>query len=461
MLLEKNQIDRYPEFTLAPQISRISQKKIYKSSAAVYSKEIRGTSSLLYYLAAAGVGQLHCHMDNSSGWDKLKDNLIDLNSEGSVLLHTEENADSSASHSTSRIISGNFNYVKEALNDIIKSVSHKEYVPTIVSIYNGWYGAVQTFTEYSALMAFSAAINDFPDFSAVGSSGFNDDLSACFSNLLAVIEHIKVALSVGKPLSDPLYFNLSTMDFDFVSTPTDLLYKLLGSRISVKNGRDISDSKVLIIGCGSLGSSAAFSLASAGVGKLGLVDFDIVGQNDLNHQIMHTSSRIGMPKVQSAGEFLKSIYPNIQLELYETKVNKFNIHDIISSYDVVIGGLDNVTGRYILNDACYKSKKPLIEAGTLDISGFATTIIPESGHCYRCIFPETEDSSLLPSYSEACILSLVSGFLGIIQAAEATKLLTGIGKPLKNRLLLFDVLDTDIYVSEHRKNFYCELCGSA
>jgi molybdopterin/thiamine biosynthesis adenylyltransferase len=166
-----------------------------------------------------------------------------------------------------------------------------------------------------------------------------------------------------------------------------------------------------------------------------------------------------MPKVQSAEIFLRKINPNIRLETYNTRISRGNVKDIIGPYDIIIGGLDNLPARYILNDACYAAKKPLLEAGAMSISGLATTIIPDLGHCYRCIFPEPNSSDPVPSCSETGVLGPVPGVMGIIQAAEAIKLISGIGESLKNKILLFDIFDTDIYVAAVGKNSNCELCG--
>jgi molybdopterin/thiamine biosynthesis adenylyltransferase len=193
---------------------------------------------------------------------------------------------------------------------------------------------------------------------------------------------------------------------------------------------------------------------------LGLLDPDIVDLSNLNRQIMHSFSRIGMSKVQSAEVFLKAINPDIRLDIYNSKIEKESIQSIISSYDIILGCLDDQLDRYILNDACRAAEKPLLEAGALDISGLATLIIPDEEHCQNCTFPESNYGDSLLSASESGVLGPVSGLMGVIQAAETVKHLTDIGSTLKNKILLFDVFDTDIYIVAKERTWHCEFCSN-
>jgi molybdopterin/thiamine biosynthesis adenylyltransferase len=461
LILSKDQINRYMRHIAMPQISGQGQRKILGSSVVLYSEDCNKAALALYYLAAAGVGQIHCRFDDTSGWEKLCDSLWDLNSDVKTQLLTEGVLENSEGQSMTSIIAGHPDFIKKTLKGIIESGSGKNPMPLVVSMHNGWNGLVQTITDQIDLEEFISVMTSYENCTnRVDNYDCSDNLSAYFSSLLAVIEHLKLALSLGKPLTKALYYDLSTVEFDFTSSSADLLHRLLSTNAIENDFTPLADSRVLIIGCGGLGSPAAFALAASGIGSLGLVDFDAVELSNLNRQIMHSTSRIGMSKVQSAEIFLKQINPDVKLETYNTRIRKGNVGDIISSYDIIIGGLDNLPARYILNDACYAAKKPMIEAGALDISGLATTIIPEAGHCYRCIFPETDDNNTLPSCSETGVLGPVPGIMGIIQAAEAIKLLTGAGKSLKNRILLFDVFETDIYVASHEKNKSCTLCSN-
>ncbi len=460
MILTADQINRYMRHIAMPEISGQGQKKILNSSVVIYSEDYNKVSLALYYLAASGVGQIYCRFNDATGWEELSGRLSDLNSDVKIQLLTDDALESSEERSSTSIISGSPDFVIKILKDIIKPNHDKNPMPIIVSMYSGWNGILRTISNRIDLEEFISEMTEYEDHSST-EDNFNcpDSLSAYFSGLMAVIEHLKLTLSLGKTLSKALYYDLSTVEFDFTSSLTDMLDKLLCPRAAEKGFNVLGDTRVLIIGCGGLGSPAAFALASLGVGTIGLVDFDAVEISNLNRQIMHSASRIGMQKVQSAEIFLKQINPNVRLETYNTRISKGNVRDIISSYDIIIGGLDNLPSRYILNDACYDAKKPMIEAGALDISGLVTTIIPDVGHCYRCIFPESDDNNTLPSCSETGVLGPVPGLMGIVQAAEAVKLLTGTGESLKGRILLFDVFETDIYVAAHEKNKYCDLCS--
>lgn len=459
MLLSKDQINRYMRHIAMPEVSGPGQKKILDSSVVFFSENPAEASLALYYIAASGVGNLYCRFSDAAGWEMLAQNLTDLNSDVNISLLDEGGPKTSEGQALTVIIAGNSGFVKSSLQDIIQAHNAEYNVPIIVALHRGWKGIIRILDSYAAVEEFMAGLN----IAAVGSSyvsGFPDKLSGYFSCLIAVIEHLKLALSRGKPLTDGLHFDLSTMEFDFPCCPADAFIKLMYPGAAENNSKALADSRVLIIGCGGLGSPAAFALAASGIGSLGLVDFDTVEISNLNRQIMHSTSRIGMSKVKSAEAFLSRINPETRLELHNVRISKGNVRDIISSYDIVIGGLDNLPSRYILNDACYADRKPLIEAGALDISGLATTIIPGEGHCYRCIFPETSENDALPSCSETGVLGPVPGVMGIIQAAEVVKLLTGVGDTLKDRILLFDVFDTDIFVAAHGKNKYCDLCGN-
>ena len=460
MILTADQINRYMRHIAMPEISGQGQKKILSSSVLLYSEDYNKVSLALYYLAASGVGQIHCRFSDATGWEELSGRLSDLNSDVKIRLLTDEALEYSEEQSSTSIISGSPDFVRKTLKDIIKPNYDKNPMPLIVSMHSGWNGILRTISSRIELDEFISDMTEYEDRSSnVNNENCSDNLSAYFSSLMAVIEHLKLTLSLGKTLSKALYYDLSTVEFDFTSSLADMLHKLFCPRAGEESCNVLADARVLIIGCGGLGSPAAFALASLGVGTIGLVDFDTVELSNLNRQIMHSTSRIGMQKVLSAEIFLRQINPNVRLETYNTRISKGNVRDIISSYDIIVGGLDNLPSRYILNDACYAAKKPMIEAGALDISGLVTTIIPDVGHCYRCIFPETDDNNTLPSCSETGVLGPVPGIMGIVQAAEAVKLLTGTGESLKGRILLFDVFETDIYVAAHEKNKYCDLCS--
>jgi len=179
----------------------------------------------------------------------------------------------------------------------------------------------------------------------------------------------------------------------------------------------------------------------------------------LNRQILHTTSKLGMLKVESAKQTLKTINQNIKVDLYPSSFSRENAAEIIKNYDIIIDGLDNLPTRYLLNDACFFEKKSLIEAGALAFYGQVTTIVPGDGPCYRCIFPESTVPFSAPSCSETGVLGPIPGLMGLLQAVEVIKMIIGADSSLKGRLLMYDALETELNIVEYQRNNDCELCG--
>ncbi len=223
--------------------------------------------------------------------------------------------------------------------------------------------------------------------------------------------------------------------------------------------KKLLDAKVLIVGCGGLGSPCAYYLAAAGVGHIGLVDSDKVELNNLQRQIIHFTADVGKPKVKSAEEKLRSLNPELQITTYELRLTSKNILDIIKEYDIVVDGSDNFPTRYLVNDACVLSNKPFIHAGILRFEGQATTIIPYKGPCYRCIFPEPPPPGLVPSCQEAGILGVVAGILGLVQATEVIKFILNKGELLVGKLLIFNALEMTFRKLNIHRNRNCSVCG--
>lgn len=217
--------------------------------------------------------------------------------------------------------------------------------------------------------------------------------------------------------------------------------------------------KILVVGTGGLGSPASFYLAAAGVGTLGLVDDDLIDLSNLQRQILHTTKGVGTPKTQSALERLNALNPDVQIVTYQTRIQEDNVMDIIGGYDLVICAVDNFPTRFLLNDACVLLKKPMVEAGVLRFDGIVTTIIPHQGHCYRCIFQDAPPPGTVPTGAETGIIGAVAGVLGVLQATEAIKVITGIGSVLKNRLLIYDAMETRFREIDVEKNPKCPACG--
>jgi adenylyltransferase/sulfurtransferase len=222
--------------------------------------------------------------------------------------------------------------------------------------------------------------------------------------------------------------------------------------------RKLLEAKVLIVGAGGLGSPVALYLTLAGVGTIGIVDFDDVDVSNLQRQILHTDSDIGRPKVQSAKDTLEAYNKDVNVILHEVPLMSDNAMEIMSQYDVIINGVDNFATRYLVNDAAYLSGKPLVDGSILLFDGQATVFIPGKG-CYRCLFPEPPPPGEVPSCAEAGVLGVLPGMVGTIQATEAIKIIIGIGQSLSGKLLLIDAMDMDFRTVKIRRDPNCPLCG--
>ncbi len=222
--------------------------------------------------------------------------------------------------------------------------------------------------------------------------------------------------------------------------------------------RKLLDAKVLIIGAGGLGSPIAIYLTLAGVGTIGIVDFDDVDVTNLQRQILHFNDDIGKPKAQSAVETLKAYNPDTVVITHEEPITSVNAMGIIKDYDIVINGADNFPARYLVNDAAYLSNKPLVDGSILLFDGQTTVFLPGKG-CYRCLFPTPPPPGEVPSCAEAGVLGMLPGLVGTIQATETVKLILDIGESLSGRLLLIDALDMEFRTVKIRRNPECPLCG--
>ncbi|MEO6222132.1 MAG: molybdopterin-synthase adenylyltransferase MoeB [Vicinamibacterales bacterium] len=219
------------------------------------------------------------------------------------------------------------------------------------------------------------------------------------------------------------------------------------------------DARVLIVGLGGLGSPASMYLAAAGVGTLGLVDFDVVDETNLHRQIIHGTSDIGRSKMASASETLGAINPGVRLEPHEEPFGVSNARALVDAYDIVVDGTDNFPTRYLVNDACVMSGTPNVYGSVFRFEGQAAVFAAPGGPCYRCLHPEPPPAGLIPNCAEAGVLGVLPGIIGTIQATEAIKLITGIGEPLVGRLLLYDasrMMFRDIRLSRDPE---CPVCG--
>jgi sulfur-carrier protein adenylyltransferase/sulfurtransferase len=220
-------------------------------------------------------------------------------------------------------------------------------------------------------------------------------------------------------------------------------------------------SRVLLIGAGGLGSPASLYLAAAGVGTIGIVDFDVVDASNLQRQVVHNTERIGEKKVESARKTLTALNPDVTVVPHEEMLVAGNVEPIIAGYDVILDGTDTFETRYILNDAAVAAGIPVVHASVFRFEGQLTTFIPYEGPCYRCLYPTPPPPELAPGCSVAGVLGVVPGIMGLLQANEVLKLLIGIGEPLAGRLLLFDALETEFSELRLRRDPNCPVCSDA
>ncbi|HEX6991193.1 MAG TPA: molybdopterin-synthase adenylyltransferase MoeB [Gemmatimonadales bacterium] len=221
----------------------------------------------------------------------------------------------------------------------------------------------------------------------------------------------------------------------------------------------LKQGRVLVVGAGGLGSPALLYLASAGVGTVGVVDFDNVERSNLHRQVLHGEGSLGQPKIRSAAERLRDLNPDIVVRTHDTRLTSDNALGIISEYDVVVDGSDNFPTRYLVNDGCVLAGRPLVYAAIFRFEGQATLFAEPDGPCYRCLYPEPPPPGLVPTCAEAGVLGVLPGVLGSIQALEAIKRVAGIGESLKGRLLVFDALRLRFRELLIEKDPDCPMCG--
>ena len=230
-------------------------------------------------------------------------------------------------------------------------------------------------------------------------------------------------------------------------------------QVGLEGQEKLKQAKVLCIGTGGLGSPIALYLSAAGVGTLGLVDFDVVDDSNLQRQIAHSTADIGRPKVESARDKLVGINPHLKVNLHGDGIRRDNVRQLVSQYDMVVDGTDNFPTRYLVNDACVLEGKPLIYASIFQFEGQATVFNHAEGPCYRCLYPEPPPPGLVPSCAEGGVLGVLPGVIGVIQATEAIKIILGQGSTLSGRLLLYDAMDMKFREVRLRRDPDCPACG--
>ena len=234
---------------------------------------------------------------------------------------------------------------------------------------------------------------------------------------------------------------------------------LIMPEVGMDGQKKLKAASVLLIGAGGLGSPLGLYLAAAGVGRIGIVDFDVVDYSNLQRQVLHSTKDVGRPKLASAKERLEGINPFVKIETYEMHLSSENALGLFSGYDIIVDGTDNFPTRYLVNDACVITGKPNVYGSIFRFEGQVSVFATNDGPCYRCLYPEPPPPGLVPSCAEGGVLGILPGIIGTIQANETVKLIIGKGEPLVGRLLLFDALKTKFRELKLRKNPDCPVCG--
>jgi adenylyltransferase/sulfurtransferase len=235
---------------------------------------------------------------------------------------------------------------------------------------------------------------------------------------------------------------------------------LMIPNVGLAGQEKLKNASVLIVGLGGLGSPISLYLAAAGIGRLGLVDFDVVEESNLQRQVVHGTSRLGVPKVESARDRLLDVNPYINVEIYKDYFSAENANQIADGYDILVDGCDNFNTRYLINDYCVLNNKPYVYGSIFQFEGQVSVFDAKNGPCYRCIFPTPPPPGLIPTCGEGGVFGVLPGTIGTIQATEVIKLVLGIGESAKGKLYLYDALDLSLQDIQLKKNPSCPICGN-
>jgi adenylyltransferase/sulfurtransferase len=235
---------------------------------------------------------------------------------------------------------------------------------------------------------------------------------------------------------------------------------LILPEVGMDGQRKLKQSSVLCIGAGGLGSPAAMYLAAAGIGRIGIVDFDVVDYSNLQRQLLHGTPDVGRSKLASAKDKIQALNPHVQVDTYEVALSSENALELFAPYDVILDGTDNFPTRYLVNDACVLSGKPNAYGSIFRFEGQASVFATKDGPCYRCLYPEPPPPGLVPSCAEGGVIGVLPGIIGVIQATEAIKVMIGIGEPLIGRFLIYDALNMKFRELRLRKDPECPVCGT-
>jgi adenylyltransferase/sulfurtransferase len=234
---------------------------------------------------------------------------------------------------------------------------------------------------------------------------------------------------------------------------------LIMPEVGMEGQLKLKNASILLVGTGGLGAPLGMYLAAAGIGRIGLVDYDVVDFTNLHRQVIHGTKDVGKKKLDSAAETIADINPNVQIDRYDVLLTSQNAMEICAPYDLIIDGTDNFPTRYLVNDVCVLQKKPNVYGSIFRFEGQATVFATDGGPCYRCLYPEPPPPGLVPSCAEGGVLGILPGIIGLIQATEAVKLILGVGEPLIGRLVLYDALAMKFRELKLRRNPECPACG--
>ncbi len=445
--LTPDQIQRYMRQIIMPEISGKGQQILLQTHIAVWMPSVSWGEMLLAYLAAVGFGHITCVLDEVESGKAILDHVQDLNPELQWLVQESSEADSDLliSSSNAALVLGPPNWVGSCHQKLSEQIgSQPPDFPLLSVAIRPWAGVLTSSISQPMVQHH----RDQGEKDPVGTI-----LSASFAGTMSVIQLVKARLGIGQSPKKPFQYNLMDMTFE----ETTEFNKYCSLRPDYQR---LSRSSVLLIGSGGLGSPSAFVLAKAGIGTLGLVDYDEVDLSNLNRQILHTTSRIGMPKVVSGAKTLQMLNPQITVNTYQEQLTEDNADMLLEKYDLLLDGLDNMPARYVANKAAAAASKPFVHAGVLSFYGQASTIVPGQGHCLECVFPQSEGEGNFPTCEEMGVLGAAPGLMGVIQAAETIKQLTGLPPSLQHRFLMVDTLETEFTLVDLSDREDCPVCST-
>lgn len=460
--LSPQQVQRYLRQIIMPQISGKGQEILLKTHVMVHMPSLQWGEMMLAYLAVVGVGQITCVLNNLKNGSDIIRHVMDLNPETQLKVMSANDPWTPDDHQAPNafIVIGPKDFVALHMQRSENFVSLDGMPPIFVWV-KPWKGTLWAGGHIQESEDEGAVIQDFSDEALT----VGQVLSASFGGTLAVIELVKMRLGIGRKLETPFTYDLMNMTFgeevgdeEMESLAVDT-YNDLEHLNNDELHQLLAQGKVLVIGTGGLGSPAAFALAKAGIGTLGLVDHDHVDLSNLNRQILHTTSRIGVSKVESGAKTLRMINPKMTVNIYQERMTEANVDRLLMDYDLLLDGLDNLPSRYVANKAAVAAAKPFVSAGVLTFYGQSTSILPGDGPCYECIFPQSVDNGNAPTCEETGVLGAVPGLMGVIQAVEVIKLLCGIKPSLQNQYLMVDALEGEFTTIQLPWKETCPVCG--